>query len=166
MENEKDKVLEIIEVFSRKLPKFKDGRIDYSESDTAPVITVFLKYKDKILLLKRSKNVRAYKNKWSTVVGYLDELKPLKLKALEELQEELGIDKNIILSIKTGESYEFTDGRINKTWIKHPLLVELKEEPKIRLDWEHTEYKWIIPEELEDFDIIPNLKESFKRIIK
>lgn len=57
------KMLEIIKEFAKKLPKFPDGRIDYSNSDIAPVITVFVRYKDKILILKRSDKVRAYQRK-------------------------------------------------------------------------------------------------------
>jgi hypothetical protein len=31
----------------------------------------------------------------------------------------------------------------------------LKDEPKIKLGWEHTEYKWIKPEELKIFGTVP-----------
>ena len=58
MNQREEKILAIIKEFANKLPKFPDGRIDYSSSDIAPVITVFVKHKDKILLLKRSDKVR------------------------------------------------------------------------------------------------------------
>ena len=48
MMNEKS-VLNLLKELSEKLPKFEDGRIDYSNSDKAPVITVFVKYRDDIL---------------------------------------------------------------------------------------------------------------------
>ena len=99
MDEKEEKILKIIEEFYKKLPKFKDGRIDYSNSDTAPVVTVFIKYKDKILLLKRSDKVRTYQGKWNTVAGYLDELKSTQEKAIEEIKEELGVEKNDISSI-------------------------------------------------------------------
>jgi len=170
MDLKEKKILKIIEEFYKKLPKFKDGRIDYSNSDTAPVITVFIKYKDRILLLKRSDKVRTYQGKWNTVAGYLDEIKPIQEKIKEEIREELGIEENNISLIFIGEPYEFKDEKINKTWIIYPavveLKIELKKEPEIKLDWEHTEYKWIKPEEIESFDIVTNLKESFKRVIK
>ena len=166
MEAKEEKILTVIKDFSKKLSKFKDGRIDYSNSDIAPVITVFIKYKDRILLMKRSEKVLAYKKKWNTVAGYLDEIKPIQEKVVEEIEEELGIEKNNISSIFLGESYEFKDNEINKTWIVFPVLVELEKESEIKLDWEHTEYKWIKPKELENFDIVPNLQESLKRVIK
>jgi isopentenyldiphosphate isomerase len=166
MDEKEEKILKTIEEFSKKLPKFQDGRINYSNSDIAPVITVFLKYKDRILLLKRSEKVLTYKGKWNSVAGYLDEIKSTREKVLEEIEEELEINKNDILSILIGESYNFKDNKINKTWIIFPVLVEFKNESEIKLDWEHTEYKWIKPDELDNFDIVPNLKESLKRVIK
>jgi len=161
-----EKTLATIKEFADKLPKFPDGRIDYSDSYIAPITTVFVKYQDKILLLKRSDKVRVYQGKWNSVAGYLDELKTLREKALEEVQEELGIDKNNILSFYAGKPYKFTDAEVDKTWIVHPVLLELKNKPDIKLDWEHTEYKWIKPEELREFDIVSKLDESLKTVFK
>ena len=156
-------ILETIKKFYKKLPRFPDGRVNYSNSDTAPVITVFIKYKDKFLLLKRSDKVSVYPGKWSTVTGYLDELKTIKEKVLEEINEELGFGEENILSYDFGESYEFKDTSADKTWIVHPVLVELKVDPVIKLDWEHVEYRWIRPDEIKNFDIVPRLDESLKR---
>lgn len=168
MNNQDAEILKIIKKFSEKLPHFPDGRINYSDSDTAPVLTCFLKYKDKILLLKRSNKVRTYQGKWNTVAGYLDELKPVREKAMEEIQEEVGVKEDNVLSILIGRCYKFTDNEIekHKTWITCPVLVELKNKLEIKLDWEHTEYKWIKPEELTDFDIVPKLDESLGRVLE
>ncbi len=155
----------ILQEFSEKLPKFPDGRIDYSSSDKAPVLNCFVKHKDKILLLRRSDKVSNYQGLWNTVVGYLDEFKSLKEKAREELQEELGITVDMIEKIKIGESYEFDDKNIGKIWIIFPVLVELRREPVIKLDWEHTEYQWINPVNLKKFDIVPNLEETLSKIL-
>ena len=163
MNIQEQKILNIIKEFSEKLPKFSDGRIDYSNSNIAPVVIVFIKYKNLILLLKRSDKVRTYQKKWNTVAGYLDEIKPIQKKALEEIQEETKISKENILSIQIKEPYKFTDSEINKTWIIVPVLAELKNKPEIKLDWEHLEYKWINPKELKNFDLVSNLEESFKR---
>ena len=160
-----EKIGKIIAEFAKKLPKSPDGRIDYSNSDEAPVITVIVKYEDEILLLKRSDKVRTYKGKWQVVAGYLDELRPLKEKVLEELREEIGVLENNIEKIKYGKMFEFHDKAIGKTWIVNPVLAELKEKPKIKIDFEHTEYIWIKPDQIEKFDFVPNLKESIKRVL-
>lgn len=166
MDEREQKILETIKGFTGKLPVFPDGRIDYSNSDTAPVITVFMRYKDKILLLKRSNEVLTHKGKWSTVAGYLDELKPIQEKALEEIREETGVKEDIISKIHIGKPYKFKDTEANKIWLRHPILVELRDKPDIKIDWEHTEYRWIKPEELKEFDTVPRLDRSFEDALK
>lgn len=159
------KILKLVEELSKKLPKFPDGRIDYSKSDTAPVITVFLMYRDEILIMKRSDKVRTYQGKWNTVAGYLDEIKPIEEKVIEEIEEETGIVKSQIKSIKIGKIYSFTDEKINRKWIIQPVLVRLKEKPEIKLDWEHTDYRWIKKEDINRFDVVPNLKKSLNSVL-
>ncbi len=164
MNKREKKILSIVRNFSNKLPKFSDGRIDYSSSETAPIITVFIKYKDKILLLKRSNKVSSYQGKWNTVSGYLDDFKSLRAKAIEEVNEELGVTKNNILSFHLGKFYKLSDIRIHKVWLVHPVLIKLKNKPDIKLDWEHTEYRWIKKEELKNFDTIYQLNKSLENI--
>ena len=156
-------ILDIIKEFSKKLPKFKDGRIDYSKSNEAPVITVFIKFKDKILLLKRSDKVLTYKGKWNTIAGYLDEVKPIEDKVKEELREEINVKE--FLSIKIGKYFKILDKKINKKWIVTPVLVELKDKPEIKLDWEHTEFEWIKPEEMKNYDTVVSLDKSLEKVI-
>jgi 8-oxo-dGTP pyrophosphatase MutT (NUDIX family) len=147
------------------LPRRADGRIDYSHSDKAPVVTCFVKYSDRILVLKRSDQVRAYRGKWCTVAGYIDEPKPVRAKALQELEEELGISEADVSSVVTGAAYEFFDAEARKTWIVHPVLAELRDKPKITLDWEHTELAWILPGEIRRYDTVPKLEESLRRVL-
>jgi len=158
-------VMKRIAEFGKGLPRFPDGRIDFSRSENAPVITVFVKYSDRILLLKRSDKVGTYRGKWNTVAGYLDELVPLKSKVLEELKEELGIGEEIVKLIRLGEVYSFRDEKVNKNWFVHPVMVELKEEPEIELDWEHTEYKWVEIDRLNEYNTVPNLDKSLKNVL-
>lgn len=159
------KILQTIRRFAKRLPKFPDGRIDYSRSNIAPVITVFIKYQDKILLLKRSNKISNYPGKWNTVSGYLDEVKPIKDKILEELEQELNIQENIISNIKFGKPWKLIDKKINKTWLINPVLVELNKKPPIKLDWEHTDYNWIRPEEMSKFDIVTKLDKSLENAL-
>lgn len=159
------KVEDILQEFSEKLPKFSDGRIDYSSSDKAPVLTCFVKYQDKILLLKRSGKVRVYKGLWNTVAGYIDELCSVGNKALAELKEELGITEDMIRQMKQGTPYEFYDKDVRKTWIIFPLLADLKKKLAIKLDWEHTEFKWIKPDQINEYSIVPNLDVTLKKVL-
>ena len=161
-------MLEFKETFkklTKDLPKFEDGRINYSDAKQAPVLTCFVKYNEEILLLKRSDKVRTYQGMWTSVAGYLDELIPLEEKALEELKEELGIKKDLIKEIKLGKAYKFKDEKIDKTWFIFPVLIELNKRPNIQSDWEHTEYRWIDPKDLDGFNIVPNLDKSLKNAL-
>ena len=149
--------------FAIDLPTFPDGRIDYSNARTAIVVTVFIKFNDKLLLLKRSNKVSTYRGKWNTVAGYIDEIKPVEDKIYEELKEEIGIKKDNIKNFRLSEPFSFKDNKINRTWIINPAVVELNKKPEIKLDWEHVEYKWIYPKDINNFNTVPNLKESLKR---
>jgi 8-oxo-dGTP pyrophosphatase MutT (NUDIX family) len=152
----------LLDEFSKTLPKFSDGRIDYTTSKRCPVITCFVMYDGKILLLKRSDKVSTYKGIWNSVSGYIDDYNPLEEKAYIEIEEELGITKEMISEIRLGDSYEVND---TKTWIVFPLLAILNKKPEIKIDWEHTEYKWINPEELLHYDIVKDLDKSLERVL-
>lgn len=146
------------------LPRFDDGRINYSDTQKAPVLTCFVKVNDEFLLLKRSSDVRAYKEKWDAVCGYIDQNKPLKELALLELEEEVGVFEAHIKHIAYGEPYTHTD--VNGfAWIIYPLLVELFEKPDIRLDWEHTEFVWIKRDGFLAYDTVPNLYEELASLL-
>ncbi len=144
------------------LPKFEDGRIDYSNVSKAPVLLCFVRFQNKILLVKRSNKVGNYQGKWNVVAGFIDEPKPLKDKVLEELQEELGIQDEQIDVMLFRDSYEVHDKNVNKTWIVYPVIVEMKNKPEITLDWEHTEFVWITPEEIKNYDTIVQYEEAKK----
>ena len=164
--NLENKVLEKLKKFSKTMPRLDDGRIDYHNARKAFVITCFAKFNDEILLLKRNNKVWTYKNRWNVVAGYLDEIKPLRQKALEELNEETKIAKEKVKKISIAEPFEFHDKEIGTTFVVHPVLIELKEKPEIKLDFEHTESKWVKREDLGKYDAVPNMLEGAKRVLK
>ncbi len=142
------------------LPRFPDGRIDYTHSNKAPVLNCVVACADKVLVLKRSDRVSNYRGKWNVIAGFLDEPKPLDEKAIEEITEEIGISKEDILKLHVLEPYEVHDEKINKTWVVHPVLAILKHLPEIKLDWEHSEYKWILPKDIVNFDRVYKVENS------
>jgi len=144
------------------LPRFADGRIDFSGSDRIPVVTCFVQFEGQLLLLRRSQMVRTYRGKWCTVAGYLDELKTVRQKALCELEEELNVPDQAVADFSQGTAYEFDDADSGKTWIVHPVLVRLVQQPLVSLDWEHTEFKWIDPSKIGDYDTVPMLERSLR----
>ena len=148
--------------FSKKLPHFKDGRIDYTHAETSPAVLCFVMHQGRLLLVKRSDKVLADGGKWYGIGGFLDDpQKSLMQKIHEELNEELGVQEKDIERIYTGKFLRVDDPFLKRTWELYLALVELKIEPAIRLDWEHTEYRWILPDELPSYDTVPGLSKAF-----
>jgi isopentenyldiphosphate isomerase len=114
----------------RKLPKFRDGRINYSGSKIAPVVTAYIFNEGKLLLLKRSDKVMHYKSMWDKVSGYLDEIKDPVGKALEEVNEELCIRKYVVEKTSKGKEFSLVDKKEGVRWVIAPILVELSKNLK------------------------------------
>jgi len=147
------------------LPRFPDGRINYTGCVRAPVLNCVVRYQGQVLLLQRSDKVANYKGYWNFVAGFLDYVKPLEEKALDEVTEEIGITNDDVQSVRCAEPYEVFDSNLKKTWIVHPVLVDLKRKPDVKLDWEHTNYAWILPTELSKYEVVIKLEESLKRAL-
>ncbi len=156
-------VQELIISLSKVLPRFEDGRINYTNADIAPIVIAFVKYSDKVLLLKRSHDVENYRGKWNAVSGFLDVPGPISSKAIDEVCEEIGLSHDDVEGATCGRPYIQTDSDLSKIWITCPALITLKKLPEIKLDFENTEYKWINPEEFGNYDTTPNLPEAYSR---
>ena len=155
-----------VQEFDRTLPHFRDGRIDYRGAPAAAVMTCFVRYGDKLLLLKRSERVGTYQGLWSAITGYLDELQPIEARVRAELAEELGLQLDDTSVITLGEPYSFRDDALGRTWIVHPVLVTLAVPPTIVLDWEHVEHTWVAPSEINRYACVPNLDRSLRAVLE
>ena len=146
-------------------PKFKPrpGQFDYTGIRWAPVINCVLKYKDKILVVQRSKAMRFYPGYWNGISGFLDDNNSLKQKIEGEIGEELGIRRDNIKRIKLGEIFDQEETKYKKTWIVHPVLVEVKID-KVKLDWEAKNYKWVKFNEVKKLKLLPGFKDVLKRL--
>ena len=151
--------LDLLRRFDKEYDHFPDGRINYSGAPEAVVISVFLESEGDILLLKRSQKVGTYAGRWNSVAGYLDELKTAEQIAANELREEVGLSGEALASIQEYASYSFTDSDLGRTWHTVPVLAKAMGRPEITLDWEHTEYVWIKPAQLGEFEVVPHLED-------
>jgi ADP-ribose pyrophosphatase YjhB (NUDIX family) len=129
------------------------------------VVTVFLTHRSKILVLKRSGEVGTYKGHWAGVSGYLESSNALD-QALTEMAEEVGLNKEDVTLLKAGKPLEVVDRTRGRAWRVHPFLFAVHEPDKITLDWENIEMRWILPEEIVQFQTVPALKEALERVIK
>ncbi len=129
------------------------------------VVTVFLTHSDKVLVLKRSSKVGTYRGHWAGVSGYVESKDPLK-QAYTEMAEEVGLSKQDVTLVKAGKPLEIVDEAQDRAWRVHPFLFAVHEPDKIRLDWENTAMRWILPEEIDQLNTVPALKETLERVIK
>ncbi len=128
------------------------------------VVTCFLEHKGKILLLRRSAKVSTYRRSWAGVSGYI-ETNDID-QAYTEISEETELYKNDLKLVRKGEPIEVIDQNLNRKWVVHPFLFHVKNPDKIKIDWEHTELRWIKPGELRKYHTVPGLKEALDRVYK
>jgi ADP-ribose pyrophosphatase YjhB (NUDIX family) len=127
------------------------------------VVTSFLEWEGKILILRRSDKVRTYKGKWAGVSGYIEENPDLQ--ALIEIKEETGLVEEDVELLRRGKPLDVVDEERGVKWIVHPYLFRVRS-PTIKIDWESVEAKWILPEEMDKFDTVPMLKEALERVLR
>ena len=151
----------------KKESKFKPrpGQVDFTNIRWAPVVNCVLKYKDKILLVQRNKSMKLYPEYWNGISGFLDDNKSLEEKVFEELKEEVGLVEKDVLSIKPGQVFDQDAPDYNKTWIVHPVLVNVKSD-QIKLDWEAQNYKWLKLSEVKKLKLLPGFDEVLKVLFK
>jgi 8-oxo-dGTP pyrophosphatase MutT (NUDIX family) len=127
------------------------------------VVTAFLEYNGKILILRRSGKVRTMRQKWTGVSGYMEGDENTYECALKEIEEETGVKREEVELVRTGEVLEVPDEEHDTVWVVHPHLFKTLN-TNVRLDWEHDRYKWIKPDNIVNYDAVPMLKETLTRV--
>ncbi len=130
------------------------------EEEEVDVVTCFLRQKGKVLILKRSDLVRTSKGRWAGVAGYVEKGERPEETARKEVREETGIMNARLVG--TGEPFS-VKGEAG-TFRVHPFLFEVDTD-EVAIDWEHTEYRWIEPEEIEKYDTVPKLPHSLRSVL-
>ena len=122
------------------------------------IVTSFLDHNDKILILKRSQQVRTMKGLWSGVSGIIENNETAIKRAKIEIFEEVGIKEQNIKLIKSGsEVFVKSPQYTNHQWVIFPFLFQT-EISDIKLNWENSEFRWIHVNELKEFNTVPSLK--------
>ena len=127
------------------------------------VVTSFLQRGQLILLLRRSSQVDTYIGRWGAVSGSLERNEDLHQRAELEISEETALASKDITLVRAGELLRVYDQEKNIVWIVHPFLFAVLKST-IKINWEHSEYKWIEPAELTNFETVPRLREAFDRV--
>lgn len=143
--------------------KLKPGQVDYTNARWAPVINCVLKHKDKILVVQRSKELDFYPGYWNGISGFLDDKRSFSQKVKDELYEELGIPRKIVKKIRLCEIFHQEAPKYKKTWIVHPVLVEVATN-KVKLNWEAKNYKWVRIADAYKLKLLPGFHQVLRKV--
>jgi 8-oxo-dGTP pyrophosphatase MutT (NUDIX family) len=122
------------------------------------VVACFLRHGEKICLLKRSQAVGSSPGRWHCVTGFLEPgVTPLD-QVMTEIVEETGLDAQTVRLVSAPEPLRMERPSQGWVWVIHPFLFET-DSPSLQLDWEHDEYRWIDPIELETSDCVPWIRD-------
>lgn len=133
----------------------------------ADVVTIFLLRRppnapEEILILRRSQQVGTYRGHWAGVTGFVEA--PPDEQAYTELREETSLGRGDVTLLRRGEPFTFTDAALDREWTVHPYLFLVANPAKIQTDWENVETKWISPADLDQYETVPRLDESLRRV--
>ncbi len=135
------------------------GFVEVIGVDIKRVVTAFLMFDNKVLILKRSDKVGSFPGHWAGVSGYIEGDEGAIDRARLEIAEETGLREP---KLTGGGEVVLARGREgNIVWAVHPFLFTVNRGDVV-LDWEHTEYRWISPRELTRFITVPKLKEALE----
>lgn len=143
----------------------KPGQTDFTNIRYCPVINCVIKHRRKILVVQRSAGMRLYPGYWNGISGFLDDKRSFDEKVRDEIGEELGLKKKDILSITMGKIFHQEAPKYKKTWIVHPVLVEVGTD-KITLDWEAQNYQWVFPKEVMRLKLLPGFDQVLRSFFK
>jgi hypothetical protein len=152
--------LDILKTVAANLPRFPDGRIDYSSARVALVLNCVVRFERRILLLQRSDVVSHHVGKWSCVTGFIDRFLPINVLASTELSEELSLEVRDNVALRCAEPFVSFDSEAEKTWIVYPVLASFDVLPRIVLNSENTDHRWVYPWDVDRLEIIPGQRRA------
>ena len=128
------------------------------------VVTSFLQHDGKILILKRSEKVGTHQGRWAGISGYLEKKEEPLVRALTEIKEDVDLPSDQVELVRAGEPIGIPDAENDVFWVVHPRLFNVRS-VDLKTDWEHTEHKWIEPEELVKYRTVPALNETLQKVL-
>ncbi len=122
------------------------------------IVTSFIINDQKILLLKRSNQVKSMKCLWAGISGIIEKYDETPLsRAKIEIFEEVGIEEKELKLLKSIQQLRIISSQYkNHEWNIFPFLFSTKN-IKIKLNWENSEFKWVKPTEIINYKTVPDL---------
>ena len=122
------------------------------------IVTSFIKDNSKLLILKRSDQVKSMKGLWAGISGIIENNEEPLSRAKIEIFEEAGITEEKITLVKAAEEMRVNSPQYkNHEWEIFPFLFEATN-PTVKLNWENSDFKWIDIKELETYETVPSLQ--------
>jgi 8-oxo-dGTP diphosphatase len=84
--------------------------------------------------------------------------------AFLEVEQETGLGPRDIHLLHRGKPLDAPDEENKRLWRVHPFLFEVEPGRDIRLDWEHSDCRWVSPEEIGTMETVPLLVEAWERV--
>jgi 8-oxo-dGTP pyrophosphatase MutT (NUDIX family) len=137
------------------------GAVDLEQVEGVEVVTSLLQREDgKLLLLQRSSRVGSFAGRWAGVSGFL-ESGPPEEQARREIVEETGLAAADLELRASAEPIYVRDGQ--RGYIVHPFLFSARRSD-VRLDWEHSELRWVAPQEIGSYPTVPKLAQVWSAL--
>ena len=78
--------------------------------------------------------------------------------AWQELEDGTGLTSDDLTLLHAGKPHKFFAADLSRRWTIHPFAFVLKPHaPSIRINWKHTEYRFVQPEDVETYATVPDL---------
>jgi 8-oxo-dGTP pyrophosphatase MutT (NUDIX family) len=96
---------------------------------------------------------------WAGVSGIIEKHDKTPLdRAKTEIREETGIVENEIELLKSIEQIKIESAQYkNHEWNIFAFLFKTKNS-KVKLNWENSDYNWIKPNEIKNYETVPELE--------
>jgi hypothetical protein len=137
------------------------GAIDLPDVRDRAVVTVFLRNRGRVLVVRRSERVGSLRGKWSGVSGYLEGDEDPRQRAAQEVREETGMTD--VRFVAEGPSVISRDR--GTAYVVHPFLFDAPRRD-VRLDWENVESRWVRVEEIDGLDAVPRLGDVMRAALE
>ena len=133
-----------------------------SDDEPTPVVTVFLRHRGDVLLLRRGEDVDSYPGQWGAVAGHVENDDP-QGSALQEIEEETGLHDADVHLEQQGSTFTVEDEGRGTHWQVHPFLFDV-ESRSIETNWETAAAEWTSPTAILRRDTVPDLWTSYRRV--
>jgi len=124
------------------------------------VVTVFLRNRGDVLLLRRSADVGSYPGRWGAVAGHVEQNDP-EASARQEIEEETGLRDPDVTLVRRGSPFTVHDEDRGTRWRVHPFLFDTNTR-SIETNWETDTAEWASPTVLLRRETVPDLWSSYR----